>query len=42
MVCLYAVAGWLSGLVGALVYDFFSRHFGFQVKGVTSAERLPD
>ena len=40
IICLYALAGWLSGLVGALIYSFFSKHLGLQE--VTSAGRLSD
>jgi len=40
IVCLYTLTGWLSGLVGALIYSFFSKHLGLQE--VTSAGRLSD
>jgi len=40
IICLYALAGWLSGLVGALIYSFFSKHLGLHE--VTSAGRLSD
>lgn len=38
---LYALSGWLSGLLGGVAYNFISKHLGFQVQGVTDSQASP-
>lgn len=38
----YALTGWLSGLVTAVVYNFCSNFFGLQINGKTEDESASD
>src|SRR5262249_20285812 len=35
---LYAVTGWVTGLIGATIYNLCSRYFGLQARGVVLSE----